>query len=218
MQPRGERKERFSDGSGGIMCAIFELAFNGYTEELREIALQLNERYGASAADRLGGNYYPKMDAPALGANGRYAFLGWGFPREGKKSVLFNARGETVSRLPAFRPYLGNRCLIPATAFFEWGGDGIKYKIAFDIPLFYLAALWRPVRLPGGEKSFRFVIVTTQPNKTIAKVHGRMPVVLAPEEKTRWLAGGETQALLRPFERKTTLSAESGTMKSTVKK
>src|SRR5436190_17039320 len=38
-----------------------------------------------------------------------------------------NARAETVARKPTFRDsFLHNRCLIPATRFYEWSAEGRK--------------------------------------------------------------------------------------------
>ena len=40
------------------------------------------------------------------------------------KNPVINARAETLRKKPTFRPLLGNRCLVPASAYFEWRQDG----------------------------------------------------------------------------------------------
>jgi hypothetical protein len=47
--------------------------------------------------------------------------------------------------------------------------------------LMALAGLWENWRSPTGERIRSFAIVTTEPNELCARLHNRMPVVLAPE-------------------------------------
>jgi putative SOS response-associated peptidase YedK len=49
-----------------------------------------------------------------------------------------------------------------------------------------------------------FAIVTTSPNRLLAELHDRMPVILAPEHWPTWLGEqaadpGELKSLLRPY-------------------
>ena len=49
---------------------------------------------------------------------------------------LINARSETVAEKPAFRSaFKARRCLIPATAFYEWQKAGTKRKQPFAFEL-----------------------------------------------------------------------------------
>jgi putative SOS response-associated peptidase YedK len=43
-------------------------------------------------------------------------------------------------------------------------------------------------------------IITCQANELVAPIHDRMPVILAPEDHTRWLgpAAGDPRSLLEP--------------------
>jgi putative SOS response-associated peptidase YedK len=50
-----------------------------------------------------------------------------------------------------------------------------------------LAGLWENWRSPTGERIRSFAIVTTEPNELCARLHNRMPVVLAPEAWPAWL-------------------------------
>ena len=70
--------------------------------------------------------------SPQAGASGeneakllRWGMTGARHPRaRGSSRPLFNARAETVHRLPSFRqPFRERRCLIPASGFYEWIKD-----------------------------------------------------------------------------------------------
>lgn len=49
----------------------------------------------------------------------------------------------------------------------------------------------------SGEWVRTFTIVTTKANELVRKLHDRMPVVIAPEDRERWLS--DPSDLLRPF-------------------
>jgi putative SOS response-associated peptidase YedK len=44
-----------------------------------------------------------------------------------------------------------------------------------------------------------FTIITTDANELVAKLHDRMPVVIAPEDRERWLKGPNPAELLKPY-------------------
>jgi putative SOS response-associated peptidase YedK len=50
-----------------------------------------------------------------------------------------------------------------------------------------LAGLWETWRSPEGERVRSFAVITTEPNELCARLHNRMPVVLAPEAWPAWL-------------------------------
>ena len=50
--------------------------------------------------------------------------LGWGLGVDWTAKPLINARAETLAEKRTFRPLLERRCLVPATAYFEWRKDG----------------------------------------------------------------------------------------------
>lgn len=131
-------------------------------------------------------------------------------PRVGNR--LINARAETVAVTPAFRgSFAKRRCIVPADGFFEWQRlsprmrqpnlvrriDGQPMEFAG------LWSIWRDPTQPEAEPVRTFSIITTAANATLAPVHDRMPVILAPAERDRWLAPatadpGELTGLLRP--------------------
>jgi putative SOS response-associated peptidase YedK len=120
-----------------------------------------------------------------------------------------NARAETLSEKPSFTELLKNqRCLVPASGFFEWKKDGSK-KIPFylhlpKIPLFAFAGLYDRWTDPEGHHLFTYTIITTEPNDLIAKIHNRMPSILLPENEDRWLSktllsAGDLKEMITPF-------------------
>jgi putative SOS response-associated peptidase YedK len=68
-----------------------------------------------------------------------------------------------------------------------------------------LAGLWETWRAPSsGERIRSFAIVTTEPNELCARLHNRMPVVLAPEAWPAWIGEEpadvpQLKALLAPY-------------------
>lgn len=188
------------------MCATFLLS-SGDAEEIRNICDELTKKYGRERAERtFDKDLYPKGEAPVIGGNGRAALLKWGFPLKGS-GTAFNARAESLEEKKMYSTVLRNRCLIPATAFYEWDKEKRKHRIAVaDAKVFYMAGLWRAELLPDGAREFCFTIITTEPNDQIREIHGRMPAIIAPEEREKWLGGmGHISEMLRTFDGKMTI-------------
>jgi len=106
----------------------------------------------------------------------------WGLSVDWTKQPMINARAETLTEKPTFRPLLEKRCLVPATAYFEWRTDesGKKRKnriFAPDSPVFAMAGL------TDGE---RFTVVTCTPSDDVAHIHSRMPVILTKDSAEAW--------------------------------
>ena len=127
------------------------------------------------------GDIFPTDRAPAL-ADGRILSMRWGFARPGGGRAVINARSETAQEKAMFRG--AGRCLLPASGFYEWGGEQ-KRRYAFARPggVIYMAGLWR--RETDGEK--RFVILTREATAKAARVHARMPVLFDGELRRAWL-------------------------------
>lgn len=108
---------------------------------------------------------------------------------------LINARGETLAEKPSFREaFKRRRCLVPAFyGFFEWQKvPGTKVKQPYYITLqsgepMTFAGLWESWRSPEGEVIESCTIATTEANEMVAKLHDRMPVILAKEDWDTWL-------------------------------
>jgi putative SOS response-associated peptidase YedK len=127
----------------------------------------------------------------------------WGLVPSWAKDVkvgarMINARAETLAEKSAYKPsFAKRRCLIPADGFYEWKklGPGKRPKKqpmyvrrADGSPLAF-AGLWSVWRGPDKDQEpLRSVtIVTTTPNKTMAEVHDRMPVIVPEADWDRWL-------------------------------
>lgn len=111
-------------------------------------------------------------------------------PRE--FSTLINARSETAAEKPSFRGAMRHRrCLVPATAFYEWtGAPGskqphlIRPKAGGVFAMAGLAEHWAGA---DGSELETMAILTTAANRTMQALHDRMPVILDPAHFATWL-------------------------------
>jgi len=117
----------------------------------------------------------------------------WGFKNQFDNRPLINARGETLDEKKTFKNlFAQSRCLVPASAFFEWrkNPDGSKTKVQITItdnPVFAMAGLYKIEQDEKGDAITRCTIVTTSANIEMSKVHDRMPVLLPKELANAWL-------------------------------
>ncbi|MEQ8193415.1 MAG: SOS response-associated peptidase, partial [Rhodospirillales bacterium] len=124
----------------------------------------------------------PTDQALIIRRPGQGEMLAWGIPASWDSKPLINARSETLAERKSFQPLLANRCLVPATAYFEWRGVGrkrFKNRIA--------PAAGGPFAFAGLYDGNAFTIITCTPASSIAHIHGRMPVILTREAETAWL-------------------------------
>ena len=118
---------------------------------------------------------------------------------------MINARAETVTTAAAFiKAFEKRRCLLPVDGFFEWkkvGKEKRPYMIAMKSgEPFTLAGLWENWKDPDTKEWLRtFTIITTDANEIVAQLHDRMPVVIGPEDRERWLKGPNAEELLKPY-------------------
>lgn len=120
--------------------------------------------------------------------------LGWGLPASWDGKPLINARAETLEERKTFRPLLAKRCLVPASAYFEWrrqDGRKLKNRIAPGD-----SRLWAFAGLTDG--TF-FTIITCPPAPAIAHVHGRMPVILERRAENAWIDASKPFAQVAPL-------------------
>ena len=107
-------------------------------------------------------------------------------------SLLINARGESVNEKPAFKNAMKRRrCLFPADGFYEWKREGDRKRPYFvrlksGRPMAF-AGLWESWMGPNGEEMETAAIVTTAASRSIAHIHDRMPVIVAPDAFDFWL-------------------------------
>ncbi|MEF3301698.1 SOS response-associated peptidase [Paenibacillus sp. GYB003] len=164
-------------------------------------------------------NVAPGQLIPAVihdGRRNRIGELRWGLvpswaKDESGAAKMINARAETVAEKPAYRlPFERKRCLVPADGFYEWkktNGGKSKQPMRItrkDEAPFAMAGLYDTWTAPDGRKVSTCTIITTTPNRLMADIHDRMPVILRPEHEAVWLDRGTRDAallldMLKPF-------------------
>jgi putative SOS response-associated peptidase YedK len=161
------------------------------------------------------GDVRPTQQVFALQTDHVLSLMKWGLVPSWAKdpsvgSKMINARAEGIESKPSFKkPLRYQRCIIPASAFFEWKGNPgakAKYRTARkDGDLFGFASLYEHWRDPNTDSELATcTIITTQPNELVAPIHNRMPVILLPEDEDHWLDPDmsepeEIVSLLRPY-------------------
>ncbi|MGE7469783.1 SOS response-associated peptidase [Bosea sp. NPDC003192] len=105
-----------------------------------------------------------------------------------------NSRIETVDTNGLFkRAYVKNRCIIPASGFYEWteeDGSKIPHFIsAKDEAILAFAGIWERWRDENGEEVISASIITREANEFMSKIHDRMPAMLHPSDFDAWLDG-----------------------------
>jgi putative SOS response-associated peptidase YedK len=248
------------------MCGRFVLAISGEAiAASMEAAPLLPAFVEALAAWRPRWNIAPSSILPVVRAAPSGArdllVMRWGLvpawasdPAIGQR--MTNARCESIAEKPAFREaWRHRRCLIPATAFYEWQTQpdgGRKRPYAFAAPdgaTLAFAGVWErwhrreharstgpiarsaPPAEPslfdalgdvlgdalgdalggtidpspsdaardGDEDILSLAIITTEANACMRPVHDRMPVLIAPADRDRWLHATEPPSdLLAP--------------------
>lgn len=122
----------------------------------------------------------------------------WGFKLGGR--LIFNTRSESVTDSGFWKKlFLHQRCIIPASSFFEWQKverkGQAKPKYEFVVPgrdYIGLAGVWSNSYNPKtGGKENTFSILTARPNGVMKPIHDRQPVILEPRDYTEWLTDTE---------------------------
>jgi putative SOS response-associated peptidase YedK len=119
-------------------------------------------------------------------------------------SSLINARAETLAEKPAFRKaFAARRCLLPADGYFEWySGDAVDAKgKAVKQPYFIrargggllpMAGIYEFWRDPAADAAadpwlWTAAVITTAATDDLGQLHDRMPMLVQPENWSRWL-------------------------------
>ena len=146
---------------------------------------------GMAVPDAYPGKKIP-LFIPTLEGSLEPTELTWGFdaPANASSKLVFNTRIETAlsqvrwGRGLWLEPILNGRCLVPVRSFYEsWTRTPPRRgaQVRFSYPghqVFLLAGVWQ---------NDRCSIITTEPNASVAPMHSRMPLVLAPGESSIWL-------------------------------
>ena len=176
------------------MCGRYLIEFDA--DELKEI-LSTAEDSADERLDQLsftfsGGEIYPGNTVPVITANG-VRYMTWGFPSIVDKHPHINARSETAMNSKTFGEAMADRrCVVPASAYFEWKQTGKKRKEKYEFTLpdrvpLYMAGIYStgPEVSPHGDG--RFAILTRDAAPSIMQIHDRMPVILPKPAIDMWL-------------------------------
>lgn len=148
-------------------------------------------------------NVCPGTVAPIVDNQGVLRPALWGliphWSKEKPKRPLINARLETAPTRSSFRKaWESQRCVVPASGFFEWS-DLSGQRVPYFIPperegeLLWLAGLasyYHPI--PEGERRWSYAVLTeSSQDSPVADYHDRVPVVLTADEIPDWLQGSK---------------------------
>jgi len=169
------------------MCNDYEqhVAWGEYRELMRRLELtvpaQQSELDLPTADDIKIGDSGPVMRR--AGDMVELAPMRFGFPPANPRSrPVFNFRSEGRKFAES------KRCLVPASAFFEFTGKKYpKAKHRFKLqnaPFMAIASLWRDGQ---GNQPPSFAMLTTAPGPDVAPYHNRQVVVLRPEDWASWI-------------------------------
>jgi putative SOS response-associated peptidase YedK len=112
------------------------------------------------------------------------------------RRMTLNARSETIWEKPSFRSAAssGRRCLIPVDGFFEpfhHEKKSYPFYIHKRGALFSLGGIYDIWTGPeSGEAYLGFSVLTIPSKGLVDKIHNRkhrMPLIIAPQERSRWL-------------------------------
>lgn len=138
-------------------------------------------------------NITPTRDIPVLlgGEARRLGLMRWGWnPAALGGRLLINCRGEEAHAKRMFQvPLARRRCLIPATAFYEWRPAPTRAERPAPFTFvqasgepFAIGGLWSTVAEAG-----QVILMTVPANATVAPVHDRMPLVIGMDQAPAWL-------------------------------
>ena len=175
------------------MCGRF--ALNPTEAELREHFSLRNSfvfkpKYNIAPTQLIPVIVFDNFDRPEL------VFMRWGFVPSWQKEQsgpgYMNARFETLSDKPTFKQaFAKNRCLIPASGFYEWKLIHKKKQPFFiylkQEILFAMAGIWSKPTTSDAFPTCAILTQASEPETKMADIHERMPVIISPSAYATWL-------------------------------
>ena len=186
------------------MCGryYFDIDEKELKEIIEEVEKNLHKEFKT-------GEIYPTNVALIITKQGA-TLAKWGFPKWAGKGVVINARAEGISEKRMFKNLSkSNRCIIPASAYFEWkkvDNKNNKYKFKKDDSMLYMAGLYNNFYEKKNEqlslfninsKDYTaFTIITKEANSYVSSIHDRMPLIFTKKEMEHYLHGENIDFLL----------------------
>jgi putative SOS response-associated peptidase YedK len=127
------------------------------------------------------------------------ALMNWGWQRNwDQDNRLFNSRrvsakGQVIWESPVWGEAIRHRrCLIPINAFYEWDqnqpkGKRNRYRIETHQAAFTLGGIFEI----SEDGELFLSVCTTEPNKKMAEIHHRMPVIIDSKDAQQWLVSDD---------------------------
>jgi putative SOS response-associated peptidase YedK len=156
-----------------------------------------------AAPDRPDYNLPPTRELPVVANTGarELDLFRWGLvpawaKGDKKLPLMNNARAEGIGEKRMFASLLQRkRCLVVVDGFYEWRREG-EGKAAKKTPFYIRRKDGKPLVFAGlwdqqesdGHILRSCTITTCGPNKVMAPIHDRMPVILSPESFDLWLS------------------------------
>jgi len=155
------------------------------------------------------GEIYPTNVVPII-TDESVILAKWGFPKQKGKGYVINARVETLSERYMFKNLVNTRrCIVPASAYFEWKESGnnkqkTKYIIKNPNSVLYMAGLYNSFNnqkkqlslFDDTEDTIQFTIITKEANPSVSNIHDRMPLIFNKKEMEDYLKGKDLYELL----------------------
>jgi putative SOS response-associated peptidase YedK len=168
---------------GRYLVEISEEELNGIVAAAVKNVAEHSEQFSFTFS---GGEIFPGSIAPVITANNEVSFMTWGFPGiiAGRHPHI-NVRSETAVTSKTFGSAVAaRRCLVPASAYYEWKTHDKKHKTKYEFTLpdqspIYMAGIYS---IDG-----RFAILTRVATPAIFEIHDRMPVIIPKSRIGIWL-------------------------------
>lgn len=168
-------------------------------------------RYNVAPSQRVLAIRFEESAAPREPVLLKWGYLAPWARDEHAKPQPINAKAENITGRMWGSAFKRQRCLIPATGFYEWQARPGAYKQPFHITVGETAQTWQPFAFAGlwsrwehgSARVESCTIITTDANEVVQPIHDRMPVIIAAADYDGWLdpatPADRLLRLLRPY-------------------
>ncbi|QQS38418.1 SOS response-associated peptidase [Candidatus Woesebacteria bacterium] len=148
-------------------------------------------------------------NSPLVARQMRWGFIPtWADPSKTKIKPI-NARSDKLGGNFYRSDFESNRCLIPASFFYEWKKEKIEGKLVKtpfrfkikDTNIFSFAGIYSSHQDAEGKIHYMTAIITTSANSLMKKVHDRMPVIIDINDTAKYFESlQKAKMLLKPYD------------------